>query len=212
MEEFDSIGAHDREAGEYDQQVVEYKCFAHDAVFGMCYEYVRPGERLLDMGIGTGLSSAPFARAGVQVHGFDGSGEMLRVCESKGYAKELRQFDLRELPLPYPDATFDHVISHGVFHFFGDLEAIFKEVSRVIKPGGIFAFSVALQTPKDDNRQDFKKLSGGGATIFMHNEGYMERLFESGGFKWLKELKFLIRSWLEDADDLTFIAYVVRKD
>ena len=42
-----------------------------EALFGLVYEYLRPGDHLLDAGIGTGLASQTFAKAGVQVFGFD---------------------------------------------------------------------------------------------------------------------------------------------
>jgi predicted TPR repeat methyltransferase len=53
-------------------------------VFGMAFEYVAPGERLPDLGIGTGLSSAPFRKAGPEIRGLDGSEEMLAACRRKG--------------------------------------------------------------------------------------------------------------------------------
>lgn len=62
----------------------------------------------------------------------------------------LKCFDLRHSPLPYSDHSFDHVISCGVFHFFGELAVIAKEISRIIKPGGIFAFTIAAQTAEEE--------------------------------------------------------------
>jgi len=54
MNKSDSITVHDEEAAEYDQQVREYHWFGTEIVFGMCFEYVNPQDRLLDIGIGTG--------------------------------------------------------------------------------------------------------------------------------------------------------------
>ncbi len=65
-----------------------------EALFGLCYEYVQPGNCLLDIGTGTGLAAEPFARAGLQVSGFDNSPEMLAVCRAKGFAVELKQHDI----------------------------------------------------------------------------------------------------------------------
>ena len=61
MKKMDSISAHDEEAAQYGQQVREYNCYAHDVLFGMSFEYVNPHDCLLDIGIGTGLASLPFA-------------------------------------------------------------------------------------------------------------------------------------------------------
>lgn len=217
MKKNDIICGHDECAAEYDQQVREYKCFAHEALFGLNFEYVKPHERLLDIGIGTGLGSLPFARAGLEVFGIDGSIEMLKICKSKGFAKDLKQFDLRNTPLPYSDGFFDHVISCGVFHFFGNLESMFKEVSRIIKPGRIFAFTVLAQTPEKEekavshNPRGYSEIqSDWGVTVFMHSNRYIERLLQGCGFDKLKEFKFLVWSGQEDIDDL-YYAYVAQR-
>ena len=148
------IRGHDKEAAQYDQQVRDYEYYVHDVLFGMSFEYIETHERLLDIGIGTGLASLPFAKAGLEIYGFDGSPEMLKICESKSFAKELKKYDLLEIPYPYSDNYFNHVISSGVFHFFGELKAIVKEVSRIIKPGGIFAFTIAAMNSENEKRED----------------------------------------------------------
>ena len=135
--------SHDRFAATYDQQTKEFHSFSHDVLFGMCYEYIHPEETLLDLGIGTGLSSYLFAKAGLRVVGVDDSEEMLEQCRKKKFAESLLKLDLNKLPLPYPDGHFSHVICCGVFHFLSDLEPILSEVSRLLKPGGIFGFTVA---------------------------------------------------------------------
>ena len=174
MKNVDTISVHDREATQYDQQVREYNSYGHDALFGMSFEYVNPRESLLDIGIGTGLASQSFAKVGLDVYGCDGSTEMLKVCESKAFAKELKLFDFKNLPLPYFGSSFNHLICCGVLHFFGELETIFKEVMRIIKPGGIFAFTVAAQTSDEkaainDNLQDYIETpTPWGVPIFKH--------------------------------------------
>lgn len=45
---------------------------------GMLTEHLKPRQRLLDLGIGTGLSALPFRQAGLEVNGIDGSEEMLK--------------------------------------------------------------------------------------------------------------------------------------
>ena len=181
MKKMHSISAHDEEAAQYDQQVREYNCYAHNVLFGMSFEYVNPHDSLLDIGIGTGLASLPFTKAGLRVFGFDGSTEMLNICESKAFAKELKVFDLQNTSLPYSDGFFDHVISCGVFHFFGELAPIMKEVLRIIKPRGIFAFTVAAQTFEEekatgDNLQGYSEMpTRWGVAIFTHTDGYRQK-------------------------------------
>ncbi len=217
MEKNDSIRVHDEHASEYDREVRETGWFGPEVLFGLCFEYVSPHERLLDIGIGTGLASLPFARAGLDVFGIDGSAEMLEICRSKDFAEDLREFDLRGMPLPYSDGSFDDVICCGIFHLIGDLEPIFKEVFRVIKPGGIFAFNILAQIPEkgaaDVNQgpQGYSEIvSDWGVPVFMHSDGHIEKLLQGSGFDRLKELKFLVRGLHEGADDLA-CAYVTRR-
>jgi predicted TPR repeat methyltransferase len=216
MEEMDSIKAHDEEASQYDQQVRDYQCYIHDVLFGMAYEYVTPHETLLDIGIGTGLASWPFAKVGLNIFGLDGSIEMLKMCESKAFVKELKRFDLRTAPLPYSDHTFNHVICCGVFHFLDELGPIVKETSRVIKPEGIFAFTIAGQTPEEikasgnDSRSYLEKPTPWGVSIYAHSDGCIDKLLQDHSFKMLKVQKILMWSGDEDFGDLLFKVIVAR--
>jgi len=216
MEEMDSIRAHDEEASQYDQQVRDYHSHGHDVLFGMAFEYVKPHETLLDIGIGTGLASWPFAKVGLNIFGLDGSIEMLKVCESKTFVKELKRFDLRTAPLPYSDHSFDHVICCGVFHFLGELGPIVKEISRVIKPGGVFAFTIAGQTQEeekasgDESISYLEKPTPWGVSIYAHSDGYIDKLLQDSSFETLKVQKILMWSGEEDFGDLLFEVFVAR--
>ena len=134
--------AHDKYALDYDLEIERYDCRIAEVLFGLCFEDIHPGESLLDVGIGTGISSLLFHRAGLRISGIDGSKDMLSICASKGITDALAHQDILSLPWPYPDASFDHVISCGVFHFIGELATVFTEIQRVHKPGGLFAFTV----------------------------------------------------------------------
>ncbi len=140
----ESIRVHDLGADEYDRQVEAYESHGHDLLFGLSYEFTRPGQRLVDVGIGTGLASLAFARTGLEVFGLDGSPEMLRVCRAKGFARELRCQNLQATPWPYPDCAFNLAICCGVLHFFGDLDPLAGEVVRILAGDGVFAFTATL--------------------------------------------------------------------
>lgn len=218
MREEDRISVHDQEAALYDQQAHDYDCYGHDVLFGMSFEHLAPGDTLLDIGIGTGLSSCSFAKAGVDVYGCDGSVEMLKVCESKAFAKELKVFDLKNLPLPYADCFFKHVVCCGVLHFFGDLGGILEQVARVIKPGGIFAFSVAApaaceETAAGQKRKGYVEMpTAWGVSIYTHSAEYITGLLQEHGFEVLKTQKLLIRGGPdEESGDMPFRAYVARE-
>lgn len=215
MKNPDTISVHDQGAAQYDKQVHKYNSYGHDALFGMGFEYVTPGDCLLDLGIGTGLASRSFAKLGLKIYGCDGSAEMLKVCASKAFATELKVFDLHDRPLPYSDYFFDHVICCGVLHFFDDLEPILKEVLRILKPGGIFAFTIAGQTAEEeaatrDNSQEyFETPTPWGVPIFKHSSRYISHLLQAHGVDILKTQKLLIRGGPgDDSKDILFSVFI----
>jgi len=217
MKDRSVVRAHDDEASEYDRQVRQYEYYVHDVLFGMCFEYVHANDRLLDIGIGTGLASLPFARLGLEIYGFDASAKMLNICKAKSFAKELKTFDLRDTPYPCSEGFFNHVISVGVFHFFGELKDVVHEVSRVMKPGGVFAFTVAAESLSQDETmnkapRDYSKVpTSWGEAIFAHSDAYLTKVLEDSGFAKLKMQKVLIRGGDKDCDDLLFKVYVARR-
>jgi predicted TPR repeat methyltransferase len=208
----------DRQSAEgYDLQARQTGWFCPEVVFGLAYEYVSPGETLLDLGIGSGLSSVPFHQAGLRVYGLDGSHEVLEVCAAKGFTTDLRQHDLRDLPFPYPSAFFDHVICVGVLNSFGELNPIFREVARLLKPGGIYAFTVEEQRPSQPeayaiNREavDKKPQDDQAVTLFRHSQATITHLIDLEGFTLLKALEFLAFKYPAEHRDVYFKAYVTQ--
>jgi predicted TPR repeat methyltransferase len=177
---------HDTYAAEYDSQVLAYDCHVTDVLFGLCYEYLQPGEQLLDAGIGSGLSSLPFARAGLEIHGMDFSPAMLGICRSKDFTRSLKQHDLQEMPWPYPNRRFAVLVCCGVFHFIAGLESIFSEARRVLRSGGIFAFTTRVPPFQEASPGEVFQENSGDFEIYSHAPGYIEALLEKEGFERLK--------------------------
>jgi predicted TPR repeat methyltransferase len=183
---------HDAYASEYDAQVLAYDCWIADLLFGLSYEFIHPGQTLLDVGVGSGLSAQLFAKAGLEIHGMDFSAAMLDICREKGFASGLVQHNLENLPWPYPSRRFDHLVSCGVLHFISDLDGIFGEASRLLVSNGLFAFttrlSPALQTPQ----QKFISQMVGDSEIFSHAPAYLEALLAKHGFALCKTQKCFV--------------------
>lgn len=74
---------HDQYAEEYDYLVREYESHTSDIIFGLLFEYTDPGDKLLDSGIGTGISSFLFHKAGLNIYGLDNSEKMLDICRKR---------------------------------------------------------------------------------------------------------------------------------
>ena len=208
---------HDEYAKDYDSLAKKYNSHMHALLFGMCYEYIKPGDYLLDIGIGTGLSSFLFAKAGLNISGFDGSAEMLKECEKKGFVKEIIQHNIQDFPLPYPDNIFSIIVCNAVFHSFGDLMPISKEAYRIIKPGGIFAFTIASFTAEDEglnckNMPDYiEHISAWNTTVFKHSDKYINEIARKLSFNILKEQKVLTESGEKNTGDILFKIIVLQK-
>jgi ubiquinone/menaquinone biosynthesis C-methylase UbiE len=107
---------------------------------------VGPGDRLLDLGCGTGTLSRRFADAGVDVVGVDALSEMVgRARDRHGDVDGLRfvHGDARDLSdvLDSDDSgTFDAVFSNAALHWIPgpDHDAVLEEVARLLRPRGAF--------------------------------------------------------------------------
>ena len=103
---------------------------------------IRSGQRILDLGCGTGTLSIMTKKAhpDSEVIGLDGDPQVLEIARRK--AKETGasiQFDEgMAYQLPYPDGSFDRVLSSMVFHHLAtqDKERTLAEIYRVLKPDG----------------------------------------------------------------------------
>jgi len=99
----------------------------------------RGGQRILEIGVGTGLS-LPMHRSDNHVTGIDLSPDMLAVAS--GRVEELGaqgRIDLREMSaeeLDFPDASFDAVVAMYVITVVSDPGAVLAEMRRVCRPGG----------------------------------------------------------------------------
>lgn len=100
----------------------------------------RPGERVLDLGCGTGLLTAEIARAvgdGGHVLGVDPSTDMRTGAEDTCAGVEsVRIAEGSAATIPAKDGAFDKVVSLQVFEYLDDISAALAEVSRVLRPGG----------------------------------------------------------------------------
>ncbi|MBF9128613.1 demethylmenaquinone methyltransferase [Plantactinospora sp. S1510] len=95
---------------------------------------LNPGDRVLDVGAGTGVSTADLATSGAYVVGLDLSLGMLRA--GRRVRPEVPLLAGDALRLPFPDESFDAVTISLALRNVVDTEAALREMARVTRPGG----------------------------------------------------------------------------
>jgi ubiquinone/menaquinone biosynthesis C-methylase UbiE len=141
---------HDWEAGSYDDKwSISYdeRCitYARDRFVAVAGAEGWPYGPTLELGAGTGFFLLNLMQAGVTTDGYvtDISPGMVeaatRNAAQLGFEVGGRVADAESLP--YDDDTFDLVVGHAVLHHIPDVETAFREVLRVLRPGGRFVFA-----------------------------------------------------------------------
>jgi len=136
---------HDWEAGTYDEKwsiSFDERCiaYARDRFAAVAGTAGWPYGDVLEVGCGTGFFTLNLKLAGVieRAHVTDISPGMVeaarRNAAALGFEIEGRPADAERLP--YDDDTFDLVIGHAVIHHIPDVELAFREMLRVLRPGG----------------------------------------------------------------------------
>jgi arsenite methyltransferase len=115
---------------------------------------LNPGERVLDLGSGAGTDSLVAAQmVGEQGHvtGIDMTPAMLAKARTAAAEMRLSNVEFVEAEaerLPFPDESFDVVVSNGVIDLIPDKDAVFDELHRVLVPGGRMQIAdVTIQNP-----------------------------------------------------------------
>jgi len=99
---------------------------------------LKPGERVLDVGCGTGNYTIELARQGADVIGIDNSEDMLAWARQKVKGERLKvDFQVADAAhLPFSNSSLDIVISNGLLCFLKEPERALIEMHRVLKPRG----------------------------------------------------------------------------
>ncbi|WP_113808259.1 class I SAM-dependent methyltransferase [Bacillus taeanensis] len=139
------IKAYNKLAHDYEHNVDHYSPYNTD--------YERPAMmcslpksvedlNILDAGCAAGWYTETFLLQGANVTSIDISPEMVAATKRRvGNKAKVMCLDLSN-DLPFQDQVYDIVVSSLVLHYIEDWTKVFKEFSRILKPNGIFLFSI----------------------------------------------------------------------
>jgi len=99
-------------------------------------------KRAIDLGCGTGLGAAAFAKNVDSFVGIDLSAGMIAQARASGLYAELEVDDMTAALRKRPDESADLILAADAMVYVGDLAPVLREISRVLAPGGLLTFTV----------------------------------------------------------------------
>lgn len=187
-------GLFDDYADRFETSLVEKLNYSvPEKLFALTRPYA-PFDLTVDLGCGTGLFGVEVASATQRVEGFDLSANMLAKAAEKGIYQHLAQADLSSEAAA--DALFadglararaDLVSAADVLMYLGSLDTTFALVRDLLKPGGLFAFSVEDAGEAEEGYTLLPSLR------YAHTETYVRTLLAVLGFSLLETRKTDIR-------------------
>lgn len=176
-------------AADYSREQVEgYQYRGHELLAGAVKEVLVPERKdyvVLELGVGSGLMGPLVREFSAQLIGVDFSPAMLAEAEKRQDADGRKTYDTlinREIHEFLPgvaDHAFDVVLAAGTLSYIGESAGIFAQVARVLKPGGVFAF-----TADEMEGRGFRLDTSAG--LFRFSKAYLEGLAARNGFAALK--------------------------
>jgi ubiquinone/menaquinone biosynthesis C-methylase UbiE len=156
-------------------------------------------KNVLELGAGHGRDTIFFASSAVEVHALDYSvvaiGVLNKIAKGKRLSIKSQFIDVGSSLLPFPDGYFDAAYSHMLFNmrFSEDqLNFMFSEIRRVLKPEGLNFFSVRNHNDKSYGKgreidKGIYDINGFHVRFFMEKE--IQVLVRQSGFEilWIKE-------------------------
>ncbi len=124
----------------FDRVLEKRTCYEQPWLFEVVPFASFKGQRVLEVGCGAGYDAYTFCNEGAEYTGLDLTPENIERARTHlgfyGFHPTIVQGDCERLP--FADESFDAVYSNGVLHHTPDIEAAFREVARVLVPGGSF--------------------------------------------------------------------------
>jgi predicted TPR repeat methyltransferase len=174
-----------------------------DVIYESIKDYIHSYSRILDIGIGTGLSIDKVYKSWAykEIYGVDISAKMLDVCKGKYPNTQLTHIssivEIRSI-----GEYFDIVISSGTLEFVEDIDLVFQQVRHKQKRDGVFAFTYEPIIYLHPFQKDSKSLTVPDKSSSLYIEDFYTYRHEPHEI-----LKLLNKNGYEATKDSEFIAY-----
>lgn len=184
------IDLHKKQFGNQAENYTRYRKPYDSKLYDFLFSLIsnEGNKKILDIACGTGKSTEPMVREGVEVIGCDHDSFMV--------AEAVNQAEIKKLPvkyivadvehLPFSDKSFDIITVGTAFHWFVNKESI-TEIKRVLKDNGLFFVFWTLTTkdiPEEDSiPQDFfKSFNWDRVPYELRDLEYISNFFKEQGF------------------------------
>lgn len=140
-----AIEFHDAIATQFDRRYESSRAFGERVhVWTALFDrYIRPDDRVTDLGCGSGIFCRYLAGKGCQVTGIDGSMAMIRLCDQKKDTDAVR-FVVQSLPFPDPAvyAGQDAVIASSLLEYVDDMGLALRQIHAMLNVNGLLIVSI----------------------------------------------------------------------
>jgi len=142
----------------------------------------QPGERILDLGCGTGQLTAEIAATGAQTLGIDSSADMIGQARQNYPKLKFQLADVRTFTNPEP---FDAVFSNAVLHWIPEARTAIQAIYRALAPGGRFVAEFGGKGNTAKVITALKQVGGADPllTFYFPSVGEYAGLLEAEGFE-----------------------------
>lgn len=163
--------------------------------------------QVLDVASGPGLVATAFAKIAREVECFDLTPAMLEQARQRATAEGLSNISFREgdaMALPYPNNSFDVVVSRYSFHHFLHPERVLAEMIRVCKPLGCVVVADVAIDPECSARYNYLEKLRDSSHVRALSSYEFVRLFTQEAFLNCTQSEYTIDVKLEDQLSVSF--------
>ena len=193
----------DKYAASFDEHLIKFLGYRAPQLIFQAVARAAPADRkldILDLGCGTGLCGQLLKPIAGQLVGIDLSAAMIDKAKERGIYDRLIVGDILDTS-PVASARFDLVTSCDVFCYLGDLAPIFEKARAILKPSGLFAFTVEAT---DEGTYQLRQ-----TRRYAHSPDYVREVARLQGYELVSLDRTALRS--ENKQDVEGLVAVLRR-